>query len=657
MDESESPPGSSPEGKSKSTGKNPHEMSAAEREARLREVKERAKSVLPGNEITPEGLKEALENPPTQKLPEEQLAAPQEIMEVLEAIKTGVFKGHKVVESFIYRGVPTIKIELASGKVIPYVPGATKEVVAVGQVGDPEVADLATPDTARAWLESILRSYETVNRPIPTQIEESLKQTIIQKIKNTPTLGGLTAHNIPGGGGTEGIQQELLRRVRARVLIHNAALKARFSPKDLMESLGEIISGPDLLIELLETHQTREAINRIVNNNGEFIRNKFTTPVAITLSEEVKASTTITIAGVTYNPGDAIPPLSIIPAGYKFIGSAKTVDEALSKNLIGGGLNEEQAKLSIELGKKITDAFMESAYYDCIVLMDGTPLLPPTHNPDGTRMKYLQTLEWVAKAIEDNWSNIDFNFKKSLGGSGALQGKNTLYYTAFLNQRDDNGKLIQPFPGRAESLRMLAYTYTSSAARYLIKDTNTIGNLAELMDPTANYSTIKANLRDLFRWGSAFSKASDTRGVFNEEGADSILNQPLINPDSVTTGNASQEVSKALGNIKKLEKAYGHLAQGERQKVMSHWLEGILKYLNTGKAWEEDFKWSKWNDFKLQQAINYAYNSGIISPAEAERLEKEFKISRNKAALIAGRSEFIGGFTGTLKELWKALTR
>lgn len=623
-----------------------HASTAASDTLLTREQAEaRAKQVAPLDVSAEELTKKMVEPPETPlTLPGTHPVITEELKAFEDALRTGEYAGMKVLGEVYHGGRRGLKVQVEDGQAITLDLGV-HEIINAGVIPDPEAADLANSDTALAWVEKVLRSFErNADRKITQQVEDSLTATISSKIPvsildpviKLPYDAINPATRLPFNPDpnerAESLSQALIRLVEARVAYHNSGLSARLGLGNLGEEYGGITLNEHR--EIFNTPGVKDAIMQLEENNGEYYHLGNPAVREATIKDNLRHyfNTDPRFAGTT------------------------------------AAQQAEAAELAFELAIKTMHIHGESGHYTGIRNIHGNYIYFTGPN----------ALEQYARYFEEHWDEIAFYIDRTtgvpivdaagravtdlstlppavaanavwnqLGGEGSLHQKGTYHLPLYLENP------LTPNRGQAAFLRRYAYAWVNSGVIFYRNPTDTAARTS-MVEAIDHYSDDWAKW---FVWTARVSAAHKGRGVFADKGIESILNNPFIDANAVTVHNSQQTLPKALENFVKTKEAFVGLPPAEQQRAMSHLLRGLLIYVNSNDARVDGFSFSGWNDTIRRNAINWVASLQLITSQQAAELIRDFGINENRAAIREGNPQFAEGAGGILSKFFGGIFR
>ncbi len=514
---------------------------------------------------------------------------------------------------------------------IPTVEGAA------GTMSDPLPAEVNDEPKARNWVEDQIRILEQGDKVDPTALQ-SLLGTIQGSIK--PETFPMP---IPPALPTPPeFKVELLKKVRARIGLHNAALDAQFYGKEFPGEFMKI--QPLEHIEIFKTEGVQVALEKLMEDKtgggeGEFFRLASVIPATgATPAEDRRVEI---INGIMISLGGPSPE------------------------------NEKKAKLALDLGEKVYHAWGESSYYDGIRVAPGTVFtrngVPVPGivlgNQNWISHEVVETLypdppapaeplsldERYARFFVEFWDNIDKT--SSFSGQGAAQIRQTLWYPILLEKPGTKNK------GEATYLRRYAHLRISSFARYQSADVGPAANLLEAIDYSGGpqgFARFKREFRKVYAWAPAVGSAFENRTQLNDKGKESVLNSPFVKPNDVTERNAEKLLPKALENFLKAAAVYQHLPFEEQQRALAHLYQGMQEFMNGANNKESrkpPFSYYGWNSAIKMDALSLLADEEILTRLDVSQLFKAGKISTSKAGGISAGGEALEGIGKFLNQI------
>src|SRR3989344_3759059 len=574
----------------------------------------------------------------------------EEFNAILEAKE---YQGHKVLGEIDYGGRRAMEVEFPEGKVtfVLGVEGIINDILPPD-----EDLDLVDKVSLRGWLEEQLRAMETVDQPIKERSKEDLQNTIanIKKWKS-------------GAVVEPTFKSELRDIALARMGYHNLAFAARLGMKNLENEFVQITQDQSELI-LVKTAGVKEAIKMITDKEGAIFR----------MESDKRKKEEQRIRNELRRRGIGNPTFRGLPAA----------DEAKA---------EDEAKVALELAIKAMHAFGESGYYDGIKVIPGTifkdkdgHVIPtPSMGSDGfISVKVLEELyssiipngefaieRRYAKFIEEYKENIAFYKYKDggvikfsnkretiptgsagiewnlLNNVGALHGRATYYWPIALENPQT------PDQGRAVSLRKYMYTWINSGVRFMrdADDDTVKSNLSEFVDDFGH------DYAKYYIWVNRAARAYSARGVLNEKGPDSVINMPLIEPNSLLFKDDDSAIDSVMGNFEKSAQAYEHLPTDQRQVAMAELLKGVLTYgswRNVHIANRElETRWAGLSDKNMEDIIRRVVKKNIITEDQGVEVYKATKVSSLGAVGEEAGERAARGIWGTIQAAFNAATK
>ncbi len=479
-----------------------------------------------------------------------------------------------------------------TGETVAWLAGASREG-ASGTFPDPELADLATADTARAWVEKWLLNYESaVDDTISQDVQVDFVKTIYAKI--------------PNYGGNETYELALL--TNARIKYHNTGILARYATDNFGEAFGNI--GGKEHQKIIDLPGLLASAELLKEGEGSHFR----------------------LGGA-----DADANKALLVTRTKTLSSSR-----------GTILTDQQAELAVNMALKCYYLFGEAAYYDGLVDKTGKFIKFETDTVGSSH--YQTATEKCAEYFEEHWDDIDFdsanNHRGSLTGSVAGSSTKGLYYFPVTLEKDATAH-----KGQAKSLRKFAYLWVTSLAQTPDPTGKARGDILEVLKNAgvADYTRNR-------RWAAEVSNVSKNRAVFADKNEnESLLDAPFVHQDQVMSSNVRETMGKALENYSKACAAFLPLPTALNKEARTHLLKGLLGYVNSKQAKDEGFHFLPWNDFIINKAILIAFHANAITHHQAVELQKELKVSIEKAAWIGVVPATSGTISQIFKQIWKGI--
>ena len=548
---------------------------------------------------------------------------PEQLKEIDMAIKSGNFKGAEVLRETVLNGMRAIVIkDPVTGVERAVLPGAT-ELVDLYYVRDitPGTPEANTLVGAEAFVEDILRGWESRSSgsvPIPQEYESSLISTIQQQmdIATLNTLGAAVMPPTPPGEAPQTWTDRLLVRASARIHFHNGAIKAKFTAKEMGQELGTILQSNEQ-VELVRIPGVNEALEQIVNTNeGEYFRLKS-------------------------GPALDVRKASII-AHLVTLNNPET----------GANFTAQEASKSLDLAEKFMHITGESAHYDGIRVNAGTTIPGAVIPADGfigqAVLDALYTdpnmllVDKFARFFEEHWDKI--NYVDSLGGTGALQLKQTYYYPIVVEKSATKNR------GDAADLRKYAYLWINSGVRFQARGSTARNNILDMVDSANNNTNLKGDVAKLFAWFPTAASMVENRGAFNDKGEESVLNTPVPDANRVTNENMHETVPKALENIRKAAAIFAILPPEQKLRANLHLFKGVMQWMKSPEARGRDFQILGWNTNQYRLAVDTLIEHDFLERKDGRHIMSQIQgLLWDIAAIIEN------GFREGSEDFWTTL--
>lgn len=559
----------------------------------------------------------------------------EELLEVEQALESGIFRGAKVVRETTLGGERVLVLEdPKTGKEITYRPGA-KEQIGLYYVRDMNPSERTTKEGAQKYIESILRRRElNADLPISGDIEQSLIATLQQDL--AIPIAGTPAAAIVFDAERKALfdidEREimpLISQARARIHYHNANIIAKNSPKDLASEFQQMVQADHK--EILNRSGVRLAIQEMIRDHGsgegEYFR----------LNNKDRNGDPIEVTDIHGN---------LVGIKDARVTSIKEMMRSALPAGMSAADKEYQVNLDFELAEKAMMIFGESAYYDGIVDKDGRWIEMKKSGAPGDP-PYAADLEAYSRYFEEHWDDIDFGNEQtgaggSLSGSGSSQLKQAYWFPIILQKPSTATR------GEVEFLRKYAYTWTPSFIRFQTANYKARENMLDFIDHLSD------DYYKYFTWTGIVSSVMDTKSQFAGKGRESLLNVALKDPASVDATNPEKTIPPTLENYFKTEAAFNHLGFQEKQKAMARLLKGVLEYAGTGDA-KNRYVFGGWNQNIKNEAIYLVMKQHLISRKDARKTKKDLGVWSVMAALEDFWPEFWGGFKKSLFLLLRAI--
>jgi hypothetical protein len=634
--------------------------------------------------------------------------------EIDEAERTGLYRGMKVDHVTELSGVKSLVVEVPNKGKIAIRPGSETQI-ALYYVEDPRPSDLESEISATLWFESVLRSWETQGGgavAIPGEYLQSLNSTVNQRLTNfssefrtnlvSTARARFTYHNSAikaniAAADFEGafLAEQLTTDEHYKVLDalgvedsirymsadHGGYFRKKF-PKDLLiQRIASEIRGSqemsEIRADLVARRETmkEEAIVflRDVDPSDsqidDYIDRKFNSIVldkadlAVNLGEKVmhnygesswadgiriKASAIGEYRGRT-RPGiilESEPPITVLRQPIR-------LDPVTGRPVLDSDGNE--VKENFLRAEPIQKQYARIGPGVKIDMDDGFVIFEKEKGG-------FDELKLVADFFVEHWNDIDFGDETgsggSIGGNSRVQFRGTMFYPVSLEKPGTANR------GDIEMLRRYAYLFMGPMRRF------TTGSYKEARNSAVEFlysgkNNTATNLTDqnkdrifgkdygkIFIWAGKISNITKNRGILNDRGPDSVLNQPLVDANLVENQNTGETLPKALEKFTKSVELYGNLTNDERRYAMGHLLGGILTFVDSKEA--SDKGYLEWSDKMKLDALLVAWRQSLISFREVKNLSSRDKlaISGARAALIDAFPEFSNGVIDGLKFLW-----
>jgi hypothetical protein len=532
-------------------------------------------------------------------------------------------------------------------------------------VDEPDQKENADEEGADQFLERILSPYEgnvryieeggymhvitpEIYQSVIATINSSFKRHVDPNNDNSPMIPTISAE----------FRQELVSRARGRIVYHNSAIAARIKGSEFADRYLELQLAEHQ--EVLKMPGVEQAIQL------------FTYGVTgINPDPNIGVEVAVVSPGHAniYNEGRfyRLEPDQAKAARRKF-------KDIIKQNAnLGDDANLADAKAwkAVDIAEKAMHCWGESGRYDGIRVNPDTVLRDSGGNdissligvdgyvsvhllnamydevpePKNVEAHFSQIKTKYARFFEDHYDDI--NKKDTAGGRGALHMRGTMHQPVTYEKSGTTNR------GVAKQLRRYTYLWVTSLSQYTMGgDEKTWSDAPSIRDSVVN----RDNMGKMFYWAPEFSSAAKTRGVFADKGKESILNVPVINANSVSTGNTGETLPPALGNYFKAAEAFGHLSEAERKRAMAHLLKGVLREVNSREG-RDVFGYLPWNDKIRTDALIAAMNEDAISRFDAQGLlrDRYLRISRWLGAFQDAMPEFFSGVFDGVKFLWNLI--